>query len=318
MLRGRSPRLRLVTVCLGGVLALGGPALGEISGSPQGNGTPPEPARMDSSTLGDTVQDRFFHTSDGVRLHYLLGGVSEGKGHTLAFVPGWTMPGDIWAPQLANFAAHYRVAALDPRSQGRSDIALDGHEPGRRAKDIDEWLKALGNRPVVLVGWSLGVLESLSYVKHHGNAGLEALVLVDNSIGEDPPPRGSDFLKRYKENRSLAMEGFVRAMFRTPQPESFLQALTNTALRTPMEPSLSLLNTLYPREVWREAVYSVQVPLLYAVTPRFREQSENLKRKRPQTWTEVFPNAGHALFVDQAQNFNRLLQRFLDDLDHAR
>ena len=46
----------------------------------------------------------------------------------------------------------------------------------------------LGPRPVLLVGWSLGVLDALAYVHTHGDAALAGLVLVDNSVGEEPAP----------------------------------------------------------------------------------------------------------------------------------
>ena len=45
----------------------------------------------------EAVQSRYFVTSDGVRLHYLEAGPSTG--HTIVFVPGWTMPAWIWQPQ---------------------------------------------------------------------------------------------------------------------------------------------------------------------------------------------------------------------------
>ncbi len=58
--------------------------------------------------------DRWFITSDSVRLHYLSGG--RGSGPAIVFVPGWTLPADIWEPQLRYFARSTRVVALDPRS----------------------------------------------------------------------------------------------------------------------------------------------------------------------------------------------------------
>ena len=42
--------------------------------------------------------------------------------------------------------------------------------------------------PVVVVGWSLGVLDTLAYVHTHGDALIAGLVLVDNSVGEEPAP----------------------------------------------------------------------------------------------------------------------------------
>src|SRR6185503_5658274 len=67
-----------------------------------------------------------FTTSDGVRLRY----IDEGAGETLLFVPGWLMPAEIWRPQIDYFARKYRVIALDPRSQGDSQIAESGNNVG--------------------------------------------------------------------------------------------------------------------------------------------------------------------------------------------
>src|SRR2546430_15522843 len=74
--------------------------------------------------------DRWFVTSDSVRLHSLSGG--SGPGPTIIFVPGWTMPADIWEPQLRYFARSARVIALDPRSQGASERVSEGNFVGRR------------------------------------------------------------------------------------------------------------------------------------------------------------------------------------------
>src|ERR1700722_8212804 len=132
------------------------------------------------------AQSRFFVTSDGVRLHYLEAGPSGG--HTIVFVPGWTMPAGIWGPQIQVFARHYHVVAFDPRGQGDSDAPPSGYEPGRRGQDIAELISNLAPVPALLVGWSLGVLDTLAFVRSHGDLEVAGLVLVDNSVGEEPPP----------------------------------------------------------------------------------------------------------------------------------
>lgn len=94
-----------------------------------------------------------FAASDGAELHYL----EAGTGPLIVFVPGWTMPADIWQPQIDHFAASYRVVAFDPRGQGRSEKVSYGYYAERRARDIGELLVHLGGEPAILVGWSLGV-----------------------------------------------------------------------------------------------------------------------------------------------------------------
>src|SRR5580658_5222123 len=125
------------------------------------------------------TESHFFTTTDGVRLHYLEAGPRAA--HTIVFVPGWTMPAWIWRPQIIAFAPTYHVIAFDPRGQGDSEVAPAGYDPERRGRDIGELLARLGPTPALVVGWSLGVLDTLADVHIDGDAHLAGLVLVDNS-----------------------------------------------------------------------------------------------------------------------------------------
>ena len=253
------------------------------------------------------VRDGFFVTSDGVRLHYLEAGPPSER--TIVLVPGWTMPAWIWAPQIATFSRRYHVIAFDPRGQGESDAPLRGYTPARRGQDIAE-LIALLRTKVLLVGWSLGVLDSLAYVHTHGDAALAGLVLVDNSVGEEPAPAPSPHA-RAPVPHARFMARFVRAMFRAPQPAAYLSRLTEASLRTPEPACRALLAYPVPRAYWREAVYATDRPLLYVVRPRFAAQAANVQRMRPNTETVVFSNAGHALFVDEPGRFNAVVEDFI-------
>jgi non-heme chloroperoxidase len=107
------------------------------------------------------------------------------------------------------------------------------------------------------------------------------------------------------------MKAFVQAMFHRPQPAAYLDRLTEATLRTPPAASRLLLAYPVPRSYWKEAVYATKVPLLYVIRPRWLAQGENLTRKRPDTQMEVFADAGHALFVDDAARFNSVTEDFL-------
>lgn len=254
-----------------------------------------------------------------MRLHVLEAGPERSIGTALtnfpvmAFVPGWSMPALIWRRQLTALGATRRVAALDPRGQGDSEIPERGFEIERRAADVHEFVTRYGC--VVLVGWSLGALEALECVHRYGDAGLEALVLVDSSVGEEPasPPCGG-FIEALRQNRRLTVEAFVREIFRSPRRASELDQLAQAALRMPLEASLSLFPRTVPREHWRDIARGFRKPLLYAVTQQFAAQGEHLRYNRPETRVEVFEAAGHALFVDEADRFNRLLADFVSEV----
>src|SRR5438552_14006400 len=123
--------------------------------------------------MGAEGKDGSFKTSDGVKLHYL----EAGSGPAIFFEPGWSMPAWIWDPQFKYFADHFHVVALDPRSQGDSDKPTDGNSCERRAQDIRELLEHLKLDRVVLVGWSLGVPELLTYAEQFGGSRVRGYVL---------------------------------------------------------------------------------------------------------------------------------------------
>jgi len=255
--------------------------------------------------------DRFLTTSDGVRLHYTDTGA--GTGPLLVFVPGWTMPGWIFEHQVTAFAGRRRVVVLDPRGQGDSDAPAHGYDSDRRGQDIGELLAQFGPQRAVLIGWSLGVLDTLAYVHRAGDTRLAGLVLIDNSVGEDPPPPPpkKPLHKAPKQSHAAFMADFVRGMFAHPQPAPYLQRLTEATLRTPEFAANAMLNINLPRSYWKEAVYSTPTPVLYVVRPKFAGQAGNLAAHHPAAETVVLDHVGHALFADDPQRFNSILDRFL-------
>lgn len=256
-------------------------------------------------------RDRWFLTSDGVRLHYIEAGPA--RAHTIVFVPGWTMPAWIWERQIAHFSRRFRVIAFDPRGQGDSQIAAHGYDQNRRGQDIAELLAAIGGGPALLVGWSLGVLDALAYVHAHGDARLAGLVLIDNSVGEEPPPAPSrvPYHARPKLPRPVMMRNFVRSMFVHHQPAAWLDRLTQAALRTPEPAADALLAYPVPRSYWKGAIYAAHKPILYVVRPKFAGQAANLAAHHADARSVVLRGVGHALFVDDASGFNALLDGFI-------
>lgn len=256
----------------------------------------------------------YFKTSDGVRLHVLEAGPARvsNKLPVLAFVPGWAMPGWLFEEQVRTLSSRYRVAVLDPRGQGHSDVPGEGYTLDRRVRDIAEFVARYPH--VVLIGWSLGALEALQYVQEHGDQRVDALVLVDSSVGEQPPPPPGSFTDSLRADRERAVADFVRAIFKTERPAAEIKRLHADAMRMPLEASVDLLSYPPAREHWRDIAWAFRKSLLYVVTPQFAEQAANLQRNRPGTQVEVFADAGHALFVDEPQRFNALIERFVQSL----
>jgi non-heme chloroperoxidase len=259
------------------------------------------------------ILDGYFATSDHVKLHYL----ESGRGLTLVFVPGWLLPGDIWAPQLEDLSRDFHVVALDPRSQGLSEMTHQGDEPLREARDLQELLDHLKVPSAVLVGWSHGAFQVLAYMGEFGTDRLFAVALVDSPLAPASTAPGADtqrgrFLERFVKDRKAASRNFIWGLFKTPPPGSFIKKLDQSADRTPTDIALALMNNVFPGDKWEPSIPVLrQVPMLYAVTPKYNFQAQYLTVVDPQAQVEFFERSGHALFVDEADHFNGAMRSFL-------
>jgi non-heme chloroperoxidase len=258
-----------------------------------------------------SVKDGSFTTSDGVKLHYL----ESGAGSTILFVPGWTMPAEIWRPQIEYFSRTYHVVAVDPRSQGVSDKPAEGNYPSRHAQDYRELIDHLGGAPVVLVGWSLAVHEALTYVEMYGTDKLSALVLVDLNVytpsTQEERDRRYKMLHNFQADRKQFAATFVRGMYHKPQTEQYLESVTAASLRTPTNSAVAMLAEYAVKNDLRPALPKLNIPVLAAMTENNRSSAELITSAVPGSQAEVFEDAGHCLFVDDADRFDTVLATFL-------
>ena len=134
--------------------------------------------RSSAAQRVSAAASRTVTTRDGVTLHCL----ESGSGPAILFVPGWTMPAEIFEPQLAHFGPRWRAVSMDPRGHGRSSKPTDGYDLATRARDIRAVIEGLGLAPVVLVGWSNGATEAAAYIDQFGTDGLAGVVFVDGTM----------------------------------------------------------------------------------------------------------------------------------------
>jgi microsomal epoxide hydrolase len=280
----------------------------------------------------------FVTTADGVKIHYLEAGrvgvktntSKEGtelkmvvsldpERPTMLLVPGWTMPAWIWEHQIAHFAKTHRVVAMDPRSQGESDKPAEGHYSAARARDIKAVIDGLKLAPVVLVGWSMGVMEIAAYVDQFDTADLAALVLVDGFAGSDfdpqTTPQALQWGASFVVDRPKATDAFVRGMYRSPQPEEYLQRVIEASLKTPTNSAGALLLAYFATDL-RPALSKIDKPtLILAAQSPWVKYYEEMHRLARGSTLRVFEGVGHALFVDQPADFNSALADFLDTVE---
>lgn len=254
-------------------------------------------------------RDGYVVTRDSVRIHY----IEAGSGPSIVFVPGWAISAEIWHEQIERLSRRYHVVAIDARSQGRSSLTTHGLYPEVRATDIRAVISGLGLSPVVLVGWSMGASDVAAYVDEYGTGDVAGLVFVDGSpggdVGPDLAPVLLQFLGQYQRHPRATMDAFVRGLFTTPQPESSIKALLVAALRMPpVVAEAQYLGTITSDH--RAVIAKIDRPTLLISGDEEARTMRAVHDQIPGSELEPFPGAGHALFVDQADRFDALLDAF--------
>lgn len=127
--------------------------------------------------LPSDVSEEMISLPTGVTLRV----VSRGSGRPIVFVPGWTCTADFFALQFAGLAAEYRVLSYDPRGHGGSDKPTSGNNFRQRAADLAGLIEKLKLEKPILLGWSFGAYDVLSYVRDFGVDNIGGVIICDET-----------------------------------------------------------------------------------------------------------------------------------------
>jgi non-heme chloroperoxidase len=267
-------------------------------------------------------------TDSGIKIHYLEAG-SNASLPTLVLIPGWRLPAFLWNEQLQKFSHVTRVIAIDPRSQGESSKTTEGNSPESRARDLRDVLGKLHISRCVLVGWSQGAQDVAAYLQAFGTEAIAGVVFVDSpvSFGADEVTLHAKFaqailsgLAIYVNHPREFSEGMVRSLFKKSHPELNLDEIVRSTLQTPTETGAQMLVMDIFGADRRAALAKLDKPALVvasSASPLLDLQKE-MSGSMPTSKLIVIEEAGHAVFIDEPQKFDKALDAFLRSLDASR
>jgi microsomal epoxide hydrolase len=229
------------------------------------------------------------------------------------------MPAWIWEKQIDEFSKKYHVIAVDPRSQGESDKPTFGHLPETRARDYKELVDHLGLKQPVLVGWSMACAELIKYSEQFGTDNVGGLVLVDGFLVQKLSPEifsvMSGWMNQLQQDRKKQADGFIRSMFKKPQAEDYLKRLVDASVQVPADTAVTLLYNMIAIPDFSAGFARINGPVLFAYQPGSQQSADFVKsRLGDKVRLERLDGDGHALFVDDPEKFNRVLEEFLQGL----
>jgi non-heme chloroperoxidase len=274
-----------------------------------------------SPQSGRTIEDGVFTTSDGTHIHFLHEG-KQGRLPSLVFIPGWTLSARLWTEQLKHFSEDRLVVAVDPRSQAESAQSLVNNTPEGRARDLQELVVHLGIRNFVIVGWSQGAQDVAAYVTQFGTGQLAGLVFVDSPISAGPEeitlhPEFSKAILAglgvYANHPTEYCAGLVHSIFAKPHPQLDISTLVAESRKTPSPVGTQMLIMDMFGVDRRPAVKQIDKPTLVIAssTSPLLQAQKDMASAIPSARFVTVEGAGHALFVDDPEEFEKALLELL-------
>jgi microsomal epoxide hydrolase len=108
-------------------------------------------------------------------------------------------------------------------------------------------------------------------------------------------------------------------MYKKPQTEEYLQRITREAMQTPTNTAVALLDAWVVHD--RAATLAkIDRPTLivsaaYGGDLAYLKTQQDMAKRIRGSRLEIIEDAGHALFVDDADRFNALLDHFLEQVE---
>jgi len=249
---------------------------------------------------------------NGVELYYEI----HGEGPDIVFAHGMGGNHLSWWQQVPVFSQNYRCIIFDHRGWGQSTEIPDG--PGYRAfvEDLRCLLDFLAVEQAYLVAQSMGGITCLGFASTYPQR-TNGLVLggTTGAIG-DPSVLGP--LREYWA-RIDRPEGPIGPTSQKDNPgHSFLYREMN-ALNPPRQRPQEPLEALHEGQGPMAAELArMEVPTLLIVgTEDHLFSLEVMKRTQeliPGSRLEVVPEAGHSVYFEKPDIFNRLVSQFLDEV----
>lgn len=296
-------------------------------------GTQAEPALQYSRGMaGDQDELSFVHVN-GVRLAYRL----EGSGVPVIFVHGESYSHELWNEQRAAFGERYFFLSYDRRGHGQSEDPPTGYSETAHAEDLAALMRHFGMPNAHFVVNSRGGSIMLRFLKLFGPK-VRSITFADATIPlvdisrdsafrpavprlKGPPPSLEDALA----GREMAKKSsFTRVAQSRSETRTVLdRMLDQYSPLVAMNPQRSDMAAAMHIGPWNRRDFpdmtTMHQPILLLVGELtdvfFIEGATTAHRLWPNTRLHEIPGTDHLLMLEEPGAFNRIVLKFLEEVD---
>jgi 3-oxoadipate enol-lactonase len=235
----------------------------------------------------------------------------HGSGPAVIFAHGAGGTHMSWWQQVPVLAKNYRCITIDHRTYGYSRDTAGG--PGRRAfvQDLTGLLDQLGVQKVSLVGQSMGGTTVLGFASKHPDR-VSALIMSDTTGGYS-----DDEIAALRKKLAPSASSIARAFapdFAQREPAKYFLYREINSLTLQADPApAAAAGTAASTDI--KPVLAAKIPVLFIVgaedqliPPPIIEAMHN---KMPGSQLVKVPGAGHSVYFEKPDEYNRIVTEFL-------
>jgi pimeloyl-ACP methyl ester carboxylesterase len=274
--------------------------------------------------ISQSARSDYVNVDESVQLFYQQTGLGQ---QAIIFIPGWTMSSQIFKHQLTHFddSKQFSAYAFDPRGQGQSSKPNSGYTYDQRGRDLAMFIEKMNLDDVVLVGWSFGTLDMLSYISQYGIAKVNAVIVldgtpttmadtIDNSWAwidrlDSTSSRQSTTLAVLNNPRQFYQQ-FAAWMLDSPSTEK-VNEIVKIAMQTPPYVA-ALTNETASYADYEKTLADLEgkVPLYFIVRAEWADIVD-LWRKKNTPSAQLAYMGRHLMFWEHHTEFNQILEKIL-------
>jgi pimeloyl-ACP methyl ester carboxylesterase len=271
-------------------------------------------------------------TDDGVRLYF----EETGSGHPLIFVHEFA--GDLrsWEPQMRHFGKRFRAIAFNARGFPPSDVPehVSSYSQGRAADDVLAVLDHIGEPKAHVAGLSMGGFATLHFGLRHPERAL-SLCVGGCGYGAEPDKRETFRAEAEIIAAAIRSEGMpafaeryaygpTRVQYENKDPRGHAEFKAMLAEHS----AVGSANTQQGVQKERPSLYTLVEDMRRIDVPTLIITGDEdwpcllpgvlMKQSIPSAALAVMPNAGHAINIEEPEEYNRLVGDFLSQVESGR
>lgn len=269
---------------------------------------------------------------DGVRLYY----EETGSGRPIVFVHEFADDMRSWEAQLRHFGRWYRCIAFNARGYPPSDVpeTVAFYSQTRAADDIKAVLDAVGVADAHVVGLSMGGFAALHFGFRHPQC-ARSLCIGGCGYGAEPGQRArfkaeADTIANFIVTSSMSAfaeryaYGPTRVQFANKDPRGFAEFKRLLAEHS----ALGSANTQLGVQRERPSLYDLVDEMKKLSVPALIVTGDEdwpcllpavlMKQNITSAALAVMPNCGHAINLEDPDEFNRIVGSFLATVEAGR